>query len=46
MQAGLKERGYALQERDLTSGIQMLLVTPQGILGGADPRREGWVAGE
>lgn len=46
MQAGLGKRAYELQERDLTSGIQMLLVTPKGILGGADPRREGWVAGE
>lgn len=46
MKAGLEAKGYQLQERDLTSGIQMLLVTPQGILGGADPRREGWVAGE
>lgn len=46
MTKGLEERGYQLQERDLTSGIQMLLVTPKGILGGADPRREGWVAGE
>ena len=46
MQEGLEKRGYELQERDLTSGIQMLLVTPKGILGGADPRREGWVAGE
>ena len=44
--AGLEKLGYQLEERDLTSGIQMLLVTPQGILGGADPRREGWVAGE
>lgn len=43
---GLEKLGYQLEERDLTSGIQMLLVTPQGILGGADPRREGWVAGE
>lgn len=46
MQEGLEKLGYEIQERDLTSGIQMLLVTPQGILGGADPRREGWVAGE
>lgn len=42
----LEARGQEVVERDLTSGIQALLVTPQGILGGADPRREGWVAGE
>jgi len=46
MKKGLEARGHKLHERDLTSGIQMLLVTPQGILGGADPRREGWVAGD
>ncbi|MBE0505603.1 MAG: gamma-glutamyltransferase [Marinospirillum sp.] len=42
----LEARGHELREQDLTSGIQMLLLTPQGILGGADPRREGWVVGE
>lgn len=46
IKSGLEKRGYKFQEKDLTSGIQMLLVTPKGILGGADPRREGWVAGE
>ena len=46
IKTGLEKRGYQLQESDLTSGIQMLLVTPKGILGGADPRREGWVSGE
>lgn len=42
----LEARGHELREQDLTSGIQMLLLTPQGLLGGADPRREGWVAGD
>ncbi|SFB88070.1 gamma-glutamyltranspeptidase / glutathione hydrolase [Marinospirillum celere] len=42
----LEARGQKVEERELTSGIQGLLVTPQGILGGADPRREGWVAGD
>jgi len=42
----LEARGQKVQQRDLTSGIQALLVTPQGILGGADSRREGWVAGD
>lgn len=45
-QQQLQGLGYAPRATNLTSGIQMLLVTPQGILGGADPRREGWVAGE
>lgn len=42
----LEARGQEVVERDMTSGIQALLVTPQGILGGADSRREGKVAGE
>ncbi|WP_404418805.1 gamma-glutamyltransferase [Marinospirillum sp.] len=42
----LEARGQEVVEKDLTSGIQALLVTPQGILGGADPRREGRVSGE
>ncbi|MCH8499247.1 MAG: gamma-glutamyltransferase family protein [Marinobacter sp.] len=42
----LISKGHTLNERDMTSGIQALQVTPQGIAGGADPRREGSVAGE
>ena len=36
----------ALRETDLTSGIHTLLRTPHGWSGGADPRREGVVAGD
>ena len=43
---GLISKGHTLNERELTSGIQALKVTPEGIAGGADPRREGWVAGD
>ncbi|WP_114418790.1 gamma-glutamyltransferase [Marinospirillum perlucidum] len=43
---GLEARGQEVIARDLTSGIQALLITPSGIQGGADPRREGWVAGD
>lgn len=42
----LEARGHRVRETDLTSGIQALLLTPQGLLGGADPRREGWVKGK
>ena len=33
-------------ETELTSGLQVLLRTPAGWVGGADPRREGVVLGE
>jgi gamma-glutamyltranspeptidase/glutathione hydrolase len=42
----LRARGHAARETDLTSGIHMLLRTPRGWAGGADPRREGIVAGD
>ena len=43
---GLKARGHAVQESDLTSGLQALLRTPQGWRGGADARREGVALGD
>lgn len=42
----LKARGAEVREQALTSGLQALHKTPAGILGGADPRREGVVQGE
>jgi len=42
----LKARGHAVQESDLTSGLQALLRTPQGWRGGADARREGVALGD
>lgn len=44
--ADLRGRGHAVVETDLTSGLQVLLRTPAGWVGGADPRREGVVLGE
>ena len=44
--ADLRARGHAVVETDLTSGLQVLLRTKQGWMGGADPRREGVVLGE
>jgi gamma-glutamyltranspeptidase/glutathione hydrolase len=38
--------GHKVQATDLTSGLQGILVTPQGLLGGADPRREGVAVGD
>jgi gamma-glutamyltranspeptidase/glutathione hydrolase len=41
----LKERGYKVQERDgENSGLHIIVVTPDGLDGAADKRREGIVA--
>jgi len=42
----LRARGHAVRETELTSGAHTLLRTPRGWSGGADPRREGHVAGD
>ncbi len=42
---GLRERGHQIQEGDLTSGLQGIQRIPEGLFGGADPRREGVVMG-
>jgi gamma-glutamyltranspeptidase/glutathione hydrolase len=39
---GLHARGWTLHENaQEESGLHVVLVTPQGLVGGADPRREG-----
>ncbi|WP_207100512.1 gamma-glutamyltransferase [Paracoccus shandongensis] len=43
---GLTDMGYELNETDLTSGLQGIVIGPDGALsGGADPRREGIALG-
>ena len=42
----LRSRGHAVQEAELTSGLQAVRRTPQGWAGAADPRREGAVRGD
>ncbi|MDP3139700.1 MAG: gamma-glutamyltransferase, partial [Burkholderiaceae bacterium] len=42
----LQENGHTLRDTPMTSGVQALRRTPTGLLGGADPRREGLVMGE
>jgi gamma-glutamyltranspeptidase/glutathione hydrolase len=43
----LRERGHTVNETAMTSGLQALQRAPDGSwLGGADPRREGVVAGD
>ena len=42
----LKARGHELRETAMTSGLQAIQRVPGGLFGGADPRREGVVAGD
>lgn len=42
---GLSEMGFEVRETELTSGLQGIIVTPEGLQGGADPRREGIAIG-
>ncbi|MEO1090351.1 MAG: gamma-glutamyltransferase [Pseudomonadota bacterium] len=44
--APLAELGHEVNVRDLTSGLHAILVTDDGLVGGADPRREGVVLGD
>ena len=43
---GLEKRGHEVKPRELNSGIQGVVVTKDGLVGGADPRREGIVLGD
>ena len=42
----LQQRGHTVQQDELTSGAQALVRSDRAWLGGADPRREGVVAGD
>nr|WP_245498227.1 gamma-glutamyltransferase [Hansschlegelia quercus] len=42
----LRELGYGTRATALVSGVQAIAIGPEGILGGADPRREGVAVGE
>jgi len=44
--AGLQGLGEAVAVRAIDSGQQAIAVTPRGLQGGADPRREGVAAGD
>jgi gamma-glutamyltranspeptidase/glutathione hydrolase len=38
--------GYETKIAPLTSGLHGIAITPEGLIGGADPRREGIAAGD
>jgi len=38
--------GYEIQVAGMTSGLAIVAITPEGLLGGADPRREGVALGD
>lgn len=42
----LRELGHSVREVDFPSGLQGLVLTSEGIQGGADPRREGRASGQ
>jgi gamma-glutamyltranspeptidase/glutathione hydrolase len=44
--APLEVLGHEVKLMDMTSGIQAIVVTPAGFLGGADSRREGVASGD
>ncbi|MCV6597525.1 MAG: gamma-glutamyltransferase family protein, partial [Mangrovicoccus sp.] len=44
--APLQAMGYEVNLRALTSGLHGIAISDQGLLGGADPRREGIALGE
>jgi gamma-glutamyltranspeptidase/glutathione hydrolase len=45
-QATLEARGHRVAVIEMTSGTQVIVVTPRGLEGGADPRREGVAIGD
>lgn len=45
MTQALTDIGFEIEERDLNSGLHGIAITPEGLSGGADPRREGVAIG-
>lgn len=43
---GLETLGYEVNVRGLNSGLHAIAITPNGLMGGADPRREGIALGQ
>jgi gamma-glutamyltranspeptidase/glutathione hydrolase len=45
-QAALEAMGHEVRVTEMNSGIQAIVVTPEGLVGGADTRREGVAIGD
>ncbi|MCF3973877.1 gamma-glutamyltransferase [Paracoccus salsus] len=45
MMQALADLGFEVGETELTSGLHAIAITPEGLSGGADPRREGIALG-
>ena len=43
--AALADMGFEVEEATLASGLHGIVITPEGLEGGADPRREGIAIG-
>ncbi|MPT21765.1 MAG: gamma-glutamyltransferase, partial [Starkeya sp.] len=43
---GLAALGFSVKTGAMTSGVQAVAITPEGLIGAADPRREGVAIGE
>jgi len=43
LQSSLRAKGHTIRIRDLNSGLHAIELTKSGLVGGADPRREGLV---
>lgn len=46
LQAALEAMGHEVNVRDLNSGLHGIQISESGLVGGADPRREGLVLGD
>ncbi|MHA1571590.1 MAG: gamma-glutamyltransferase, partial [Alphaproteobacteria bacterium] len=46
LEAALTARGHSVKVRDLNSGLHGIQVSADGLVGGADPRREGIAKGD
>ena len=46
LKADLEALGFKTAIKEHNSGLHGIAITPDGLLGGADPRREGVAAGD
>lgn len=46
LQSALESRGHKIKVKAMTSGLNVITITKDGLMGGTDPRREGIVMGD